>query len=193
MKTMFMDTSTQNLFVGFFEDNNIIYYYTQAGNNNHSDYLLTNIENGLKEHDLKVSDFDRIIVGIGPGAYTGLRVGLTVAKMFSWTLNIPLYTISSLDILFTGVKNDGIYPVATKAKKDYVYSKVLEIKNGNYNVLKEEVFLEKTLFLESLKQYNVTKFIDENNFELNLLNLERFITKVEDVTFLEPNYLRGEM
>lgn len=193
MKTMFMDTSTQNLFVGFCEDNHIIYYHTQTGHNNHSDYLLTNIEKGLKEHNLEVKDFDRIVVGIGPGAYTGLRVGLTVAKMFSWTLNIPLYIISSLDLLMTGVKEDGIYAIMTKAKKDYVYSKIVQVQDGKCIVLKEEAFMEKVKFIELLKEYGVTRIIDENDYELDLLNLDSYISKVEDVVFLEPNYLRGAM
>ena len=92
MKTLVLDTSTNLLYISFIEDNKVIYEVKSIGLNNHSDYLLDLIEKGLKENNLQVKDFDRILLGKGPGAYTGLRVSMSVAKIFSWTLNIAFFS-----------------------------------------------------------------------------------------------------
>jgi tRNA threonylcarbamoyladenosine biosynthesis protein TsaB len=193
MRTMVIDTSTQVLLLSFVQDEKVIYLTNEVGKNNHSDYLLKSIEAGLKELNLQVKDFDRIVVGIGPGAYTGLRVGLTVAKMFSWTLNIPLYTISSLDIVASGyLKTDGIYSIMMRAKKGYIYGKVLEVKNETIKTLTQETFLPIEEFKELTKIYQDRLLVDEDKIDFNPLILkDQILTKIDDVTFLEPNYLRG--
>lgn len=194
MRTMIIDTSTQLLIVSFVVDDKIIYEAKQMGSNNHSDHLLEYIKEGLKKANLEVKDFDRIIIGIGPGAYTGLRVSLTVAKMFSWTLNIPLYTISSLDLLTSeALSIDGIYAVMMKAKKGYIYGKVISVKNQELTIIEPETFMEKPTFEALISKYDY-KLIDEEHIAYSALNVkDNLLTKVEDVTFLEPNYLRGEM
>lgn len=194
MKTMIIDTSTQLLIISFIDGDKVLYEVKQVGSNNHSDNLLSLIEKGLKKVKLEVKDFNRIIVGIGPGAYTGLRVSLTVAKMFSWTLNIPLYTMSSLDLLASGYNDDGLYAVMMKAKKDYIYGKVYSLKNKEMMILEPEMFLDKVSFLDLIKKYKLTKIVDENSINYASLKInETLLTKVSDITFLEPNYLRGEM
>ena len=195
MKTMVIDTSTQLLIVSFVEDDKVLYEVKKVGNNNHSDNLLKQIEIGLKATNLGVVDFNRIIVGIGPGAYTGLRVSLTVAKMFCWTLNIPLYTVSSLDLLASGhFRTDGRYAVMMKAKKDYVYGKIFAVKAGVEVTLEPEVFMERNSFLEVIEKYQQIKIIDEDAINYLSLNLDdNKLLLVEDSSFLEPNYLRGAM
>lgn len=191
MRTMIMDTSSKMLIVSFLENEKIIYQSVLSGKNNHSDNLLKTIKTGLDELDLKVDDFDEMIVGVGPGAYTGLRVSLTVAKMFCWTLKKDLYIISSLDLLSSGVKEDGIYVVSMHAKKDYVYHKIFEIKNGKRIVLENEKFLEKTYSNMINEKYNVKKIIDQEEIMYNALNIKNCsLEKVNDLFLLEPNYLR---
>lgn len=190
MKTMFLDTSTNLLYVSFVIDNKVVYEVKSEGLNNHSDYLLKYIEEGLNELSLQVKDFDNFVVGIGPGAYTGLRVSLAVAKMFAWTLNLPLYTISSLDLLTSGVCQDGEYAICFKAKKDYSYFKTIKIENGKKIRSKEE-FLSNDEIDEKI---DLTKYIriTHENMQINVLNVTQDqLTKVENIHALEPNYLRA--
>ncbi|NLD27063.1 MAG: tRNA (adenosine(37)-N6)-threonylcarbamoyltransferase complex dimerization subunit type 1 TsaB, partial [Acholeplasmataceae bacterium] len=108
MKQMVIDTSSKILYVAFLDGDQEIYSVANEGTNNHSENLINVIKAGLEKYDLAVRDFDRIIVGIGPGSYTGLRVGVTVAKVFAWTLKIPLFCVSSLDVLASGyLDQDG--------------------------------------------------------------------------------------
>ncbi len=195
MKSLILDTSTNFLIVSFIDDNKIIYEVKEEGKNNHSDNLLRFIEIGLKKHKLEVKNFDRIIVGIGPGAYTGLRVSLTVAKMFSWCLGIPLFTISSLELLISGyLDSDGIYAVKFRAKKDYCYSMVVVIKNKEIQYLEKESFVSLEEFNKSLLKYSNPIIIDEQFINYNALNIsEDNLVKVTEIHCLEPNYLRSDI
>lgn len=61
-----------------------------------SRYLLPAIEAGFAEAGLSIQEIGKIVVGVGPGSYTGIRVGAIVAKMLAFTLNKPLIGVSSL-------------------------------------------------------------------------------------------------
>lgn len=192
MKTLVLDTSTNLLYISFIEDNKVIYEVKSIGLNNHSDYLLDLIEKGLKENNLQVKDFDRILLGKGPGAYTGLRVSMSVAKMFSWTLNIPLYTISSLDLLTSGYKEEGLYLIKFKAKKGYIYHKAYTLENNQKNIITQEMFVNDE-FIETYEQnkFNKVNIISNDLYNIDVLNIkEEEIELVENVHALEPNYLR---
>ncbi|HHU55363.1 MAG TPA: tRNA (adenosine(37)-N6)-threonylcarbamoyltransferase complex dimerization subunit type 1 TsaB [Acholeplasmataceae bacterium] len=191
MKTLVIDTSTQVMYLSILSNDEILYEKILLGKNNHSENLIKEIKKGLEKLNLEVKDFSKIIVGIGPGSYTGLRVSLVVAKMFSWTLNIPLYTVSSLDMIASGFfDNDGKYLIKTKAKRGYVYCKLVEIRDGKYH----EVISDKFLSIEEFEKLinNEMKIISEDNFSFNPLNLVN-IKNVDDIYLLEPNYLRGEL
>ena len=189
MRTLILDTSTNLLYISFIENDNIIYEVKSFGLNNHSDHLLPLIEEGLNKNNLKVKDFDRIILGGGPGAYTGLRVSMSVAKMFAWTLNIPLYSISSLDLLTTGYKENGLYLVKFKAKKGYIYHKAFSICDNNKKIEKEEMFISEN-YIETYTEENKT-IISNDDISIDSLNIkENELTLVSNVHALEPNYMR---
>lgn len=188
MKTLVLDTSTNLLYVCFIEDNKVIYEVKTIGQNNHSDHLLSTITEGLNKFKWQVKDFDKIILGVGPGAYTGLRVSMTVAKMFAWTLNIPLYTISSLDLLTSGYTEDGIYVTKFKAKKGFVYFKSFEIKDKVKTILEEDKFISDDYLPLNNKSIQI---ITNDLIQINSLNIkENEIKLVTNIHNLEPNYLR---
>ena len=192
MKTLVLDTSTNLLFISFIFDDKVVYEVKSVGLNNHSDYLLDLIQKGLNETNIQVKDFDKIIIGVGPGAYTGLRVSVSVAKMFSWTLNIPLYEISSLDLLTSGYKEDGLYLIKFKAKKGYIYHKAFEINDNAKKIITEEIFVSDE-FIDTYEKDNFKNvFIVSNDlYNIDVLNIkEENIKLVENVHALEPNYLR---
>jgi tRNA threonylcarbamoyladenosine biosynthesis protein TsaB len=191
MKTLVLDASSNILYISFYDNNKEIYLIKGEGRNNHSENLLQAVSAGLDQCNLRLSDFKKIIVGIGPGSYTGLRVALTVAKMFAWTLEIPLYTASSLDILASGYfNNDGIYAITSRAKKGHVYGKLLEIKSGGQNVIFDDCFLETEKFLKKIEGYNYFE-VNSDNYRFNPLNLN--IHPVSNLHELTPNYLRSEI
>ncbi|MDY0063638.1 MAG: tRNA (adenosine(37)-N6)-threonylcarbamoyltransferase complex dimerization subunit type 1 TsaB [Bacilli bacterium] len=195
MKTLFIDTSTSFLVIAFLNNQEMVYSVKKEGKNNHSDHLLNEIQIGLKAVHLDFKDLDRIIVAIGPGAYTGLRVSLTVAKMLCWTLSIPLYTISSLESLGSGFfHRDGTYILAMHAKKGFVFSSIVRIKNGLKEVLQDEGYLSLAEWQERKNAYPEAVLIHEENADWDISRLDAsFFMKQESIHLVEPNYLRGEL
>lgn len=90
----------------------------------HASSLLANIHEGFREHDLQVADLDLISVGIGPGSFTGARIGLSLAKGLARADNLPLVGVSSLACL--------TYPHAITRPIDYVI--------GAYDARRHEVY-----------------------------------------------------
>ena len=196
MRTMILDTSSPNLFISFVEDGKEIFQKVLKTVNNHSELFLDNVKDGLDKLNLEVKDFDKIIVGIGPGSYTGLRVSLTVAKTFAWTLNIPLYTVNSLYILGSGYFNcDGKYAICNIAKKNHYYYQLLEVKDGVVSDTIEARFSSIDEFNELMKSYSNHKVITFDDFKydgVNICNLNNVI-EVLDIHPLVPNYLRKDI
>ena len=191
-RIMVLDTSSSYLFINFIEDNKIIYTVMSEGKNNHSDNLLKDIKEGLDKLALEVKDFDAFVCGKGPGMYTGLRVSMTVAKTFAWTLNKPLYVVSSLDLLASDYLNkDGKYAIMMKAKKDYSYTKIFEVKDNKYNLLKQEEFLNNEDFLNICSNCEI---IDNSKIKIDVMKLnDSMFEYVNNIHALEPNYLRSDI
>lgn len=189
MKVLILDTSSNYLYLHL-SNGNDEYNVVLEGKNNHSEKLMPLIEEGLKKLNLEIKDLERIICGIGPGSYTGLRVGLTVCKVFAWTANIPLYTISSLTILGSGyLKDDGKYAITNTAKKDYLYTKIISVVNGKVEVEQDDEFIAKEEFLDKLNS-NIN-VINEESFKFDSQMIVKLADSlVEDVHGLVPNYLR---
>lgn len=194
MKILILDTSSPFLYVGIMDGEKEVYQKVLEGKNNHSEHLMNTIEEGFFISGFGVKELDQIIVGIGPGSYTGLRISLVVAKMFSWTLHIPLYTVSSLEILSSGhFVKDGIYAIANVAKKHYVYAKVVEVKNQALKTIIEEQFILEAEFLASMEQKNNT-YVDSKQYLFDgamIVTLPK--TLVEDIHAISPNYLRKDI
>lgn len=191
MKILMIDTATENLYVRFFDDvdGKVFFSKEMMTHNNHSENLLTVIEEGLKLNNIKLKDFDKIIVGEGPGSYTGLRVAMVVAKMASYTLNIPLYTVSSLTYVGSGYLNklnENIL-ISIKAKKGHSYIKVYEKETNR--VLVEDIFLTDEEKEKIVSQYSAY-VVNESNYKLNEEIINRYAVLVDNVHELTPNYLR---
>jgi len=94
-----IDTSTSYLSVALVEsddyDSEEIGSVQEKTQNNQSEILLSRIETLLNKHGYKPTDLEKIAVAIGPGSYTGVRVGVTVAKTLAYALNIPVTPMSS--------------------------------------------------------------------------------------------------
>ena len=187
MNTLILDTSSNYLYIYL---NNRIdkYEVILEGRNNHSEKIIDLISEGLNKLNLEVSDLERIIIGIGPGSYTGLRVSLTVSKMFSYLKDIPLYITSSLNILGSGYfKNDGKYLVTNIAKKDHVYYKKVVVNNGEIESSNDNFI--NTSELEKIN--DGYKLINENNYLFDASVITKLATeKVDNIHDLTPNYIR---
>ena len=103
MRTLAIDTATQSLSVALLIDGQLIAETTTNTRIQHSTQLLPLIDNLFSTVKWKPEQLEQIIVTRGPGSYTGLRIGVTAAKTLAQTLNIPLFSVSSLEALLPQV------------------------------------------------------------------------------------------
>ena len=101
MISLFIDTSNSRLVIGLINENKneIISYYNEKVNNDISSKIFGVIENCVDGSGYNPKDIDKIYVATGPGSFTGVRIGVTIAKTFAWSLNVKVIPISSLEIL----------------------------------------------------------------------------------------------
>lgn len=87
----------------------------------HGEYLAPMIEAGLHSAGASPRDLGAIVVGTGPGPFTGLRVGLVTAAVLAETLGIPAYGVCSLDGIAAAAQHKGELLVMTDARRKEVY------------------------------------------------------------------------
>ncbi|MED4073992.1 tRNA (adenosine(37)-N6)-threonylcarbamoyltransferase complex dimerization subunit type 1 TsaB [Priestia endophytica] len=144
MKTLAIDTSTDTLGVALVDEDKVIGEIITNVKKNHSVRAMPSVETLLKDCGIKPKDLERIVVAKGPGSYTGVRIGVTIAKTLSWSLNIPLVGVSSLEVLAAnGRFFDGYISPVFDARRQQVYTglykyedKLVEV-NADVNILNE--------------------------------------------------------
>lgn len=94
-----LDTSSQSLSLALMQGEDLLAELTTNTQIKHSRQLLPLLASLMEQLDYKYEDLEAVVVSRGPGSYTGLRIGATVAKMLAWTLRIPLYSVDSLALL----------------------------------------------------------------------------------------------
>ncbi|HEY3996849.1 MAG TPA: tRNA (adenosine(37)-N6)-threonylcarbamoyltransferase complex dimerization subunit type 1 TsaB [Mycobacterium sp.] len=85
----------------------------------HAERLTPNVISALDDSGLTMSDLDAVVVGCGPGPFTGLRAGMATAAAYGHALGIPVHGVCSLDAI--GVRTSGDILVVTDARRREVY------------------------------------------------------------------------
>jgi tRNA threonylcarbamoyl adenosine modification protein YeaZ len=117
-----LDTSTV-VNVGLAQGEEVLATASLADQMAHAEQLMPLISDCLNDAGVRPADLDRLVVGLGPGPFTGLRVGVATAQVLSYVLHVQMHGICSLDILaaqFAG-RSSGDFVVATDAKRREVY------------------------------------------------------------------------
>ena len=114
-KVLAIDTSTSRTSVAIIEDSKVLYNSFRDGATAHGPSLPA-----LVQEALAVSDVDEVVVGMGPGPFTGLRVGIAFAQSFALAREIPVRGVCSLDAIAAQIKeNDFIVTVDARRKEVY--------------------------------------------------------------------------
>jgi len=184
-KTLLFDVSTNVMFVGYAKMGQLIDHTVRIAIRDHAKFLVDRIDSLLKRNKLTLDQIDEIIVGYGPGSYTGIRIAVMVAKMLGYTKGIPVKTVSSLFFLTSGY--EGKICAAIDARRGYVFSAVYE----NGKTLLEDGYRKLTdLYLEKAYAGSNLIFIDDRNYEVSVSRIIEESKLVTDIHGLEPMYLR---
>ncbi len=123
MLILALDTSTLVSSVALVEPGKVIAELNQETRLTHSEMLMPHIEDVLKRAEKTVQDISAIAVSIGPGSFTGLRIGLATAKTMAYTRGVPSIGISTLESLAWNCPVEGVNLVPMlDAQKGNVYT-----------------------------------------------------------------------
>lgn len=123
-----LEVSTERGIIAVFDQKRAIFQEQLPFGFQCSHALLPELENKLKNNAFKLSDLSYIAVGVGPGSYTGIRVGASIAKSLAFVLNIPLIGVCTLDTFIPD--EDGLFAAIIDAKIGGAYLQSGRLKNG---------------------------------------------------------------
>lgn len=115
-----IDTST-DVRVGVARDGDVLARRHVADTRQHVERLVPLVRDALAEAGARLADLDLICVGLGPGPFTGLRVGIVAAQTLSAIRNLPLHGVCSLDVIAAAVTGPSEFVVASDARRKEVY------------------------------------------------------------------------
>jgi tRNA threonylcarbamoyladenosine biosynthesis protein TsaB len=140
MTILAIDTSNYPLGVALIEENQVLGEYITNLKKNHSVRIMPAIQTLMKDCERTPADLTKIVVAKGPGSYTGVRIGVTIAKTMAWSLKIPLVGVSSLEILASGTGRyfDGFISPLFDARRGQVYTGLYQFQNGKLTTAKED-------------------------------------------------------
>ena len=121
MISLFIDTSLSDVSIALVKEGKLLSNIKNTSPKEHSIYTTKFIEDILKENNLEPNDVNEIVVVNGPGSFTGIRIGVTIAKMYAYLLKINIKEITSLKIRVLGFTGD--YFLST-----------IDAKHGNYYI-----------------------------------------------------------
>ena len=132
--------------------NSAVFEANLEGTPRHSEQLLDLIAEGLKRLGLKKHDLDALVWGLGPGSFTGLRIGLSVLKGFCLGLKKPSFGVSSLDAIALGSGLvSGNLMVCLDARREHIYAAQYRFEKGRVKKILSDSILSLDQFMTKAK------------------------------------------
>jgi tRNA threonylcarbamoyladenosine biosynthesis protein TsaB len=158
---------------------------------------MIELQKVFDESNKKPFDVNKIMVINGPGSFTGIRIGVTVAKIYAWACNINVIPISSLKAYALSNKGYDYYVSIIDARRDSVYAGIYDNK---YNSIMEDTYITKEELINKIKNFNNVLVVgntnldgyDVKNNDLNIENIYNYYKKEEGISshMLNPVYLK---
>jgi len=211
-----LETATEICSVALSKGSEIIASICLDKGNSHTEHLFPFIEQVLAESNCKISELDGVVLSIGPGSYTGLRIGASAAKGICYALNIPLIGISTLQsVIFSAIRTQKeeknvLYCPMIDARRMEVFTALFN-ENGEAVTEVENKIIDEHSFASELKNHIIyfcgngmpkcksvlqhpnARFIDAPLEAANMLlpALVKYKNQqFEDVAYFEPFYLK---
>ena len=197
MINLYIDTSSSDVSIACLKDDTLLNSIVRNIPNKHSVYTLSYIKEVLDNSNIDKKDIDNIYVVNGPGSFTGIRIGLTIAKTYSYLLDKPLIPVSSLKALALSTNKDLVLSIVKANSSNYY----IGLYDNNFSEIIEEQFTSIYNLKEIVNKYN--PYIVSNE-ELNIsdikvnkvsLDFSKIINYYKDKNKLnsyelKPNYLK---
>lgn len=196
-----MDTSTRSASVAIMEDDTLLCEFSINNKLTHSQKLMLQLESILKISGEKIEDIDLVAVCVGPGSFTGIRIGLSAAKAIAQVRNIPMIAVSSLELAARNFDYfDGRVFAILDAQRDRLYYDLYEFDAKTSEIISqagERVIQADDLF-EEIKKIDGPKIITGEGLNKTRDRLEKLaeddpqlILASEDKTVNKASNLAG--
>ena len=179
-----IDTANTPLSIAIIKDGEILVEENNSMAINHSLRAMPAIEELFNKANIVPSDIDSIAVSEGPGSYTGVRIGVTIAKTLAWTLKKPLVGVSSIKSLATNcLFFDGLLCPIVDARRSNVYAGAYRFENNKLVSVIEDGHFSIGELIEKLKDYNCPVLFIGKDTELHK---EQLIEDMSDFAVFAP-------
>lgn len=195
MKVLYIDTSSSYLYTAIVENGKSITEIKKDFGHNLSEKALPEIVSLFDNNNLKPEQIDKIIVVNGPGSFTGIRIGITIAKVYAWSLNVPITTITSLEAMMLS-SNKNMYRVPViDARRKYVFGAIYD--QDNKEIIKPQYMTIDNLKkkLETIKDYTVITnddIKDLDNKESYNPDIPRIVEYFKEKEIINPHAVNPE-
>ena len=199
MKILYVDTSSNYLYSGIVIDNSIKSEVKEELGKDLSKVALPKIIKLFDEASITPQDLDKIMVVIGPGSFTGVRIGVTIAKTIAWSLNIPIVPVSGLTAMaLSNPMSDNYSMPLIDARRGYVYGALYD---KDMNSVVEDTHMELEELKNKVKNYCPITVITNNDIKIsydvveynpNILKIVNYFKDKEGVNphLVNPIYLK---
>ncbi len=214
-----IETATQTCSVALAEDGRLVKVVEKTERNIHASVITLFIEELMLSAGKTYADLDAVAISMGPGSYTGLRIGVSTAKGLCYALDIPLIAINTLEAMSSGflsncfsVNQQTLFCPMIDARRMEVYCSIFDYQNNNILPTVAKI-IDTDSFADLFEQYvvyffgdgaakcedilgvnlNARVFDDFNNSSshLTILAFEKYKQNAfEDIAYFEPYYLK---
>jgi len=173
MISLFIDTSLSDVSIALIKDEKLLTIIHRDISNERSIYVVKYIDDILKENLISPSEVNEIIVVNGPGSFTGVRIGVTIAKTYAYLKKIRIVTITSLLARVIGLDSKYLMSLID-AKHDNYY---IGLYDKNYNKILEKIG-SKEEAQKLIEKYR-PKVVDNTNKEYDIVEITKYSKKLK--------------
>ena len=184
IRYLYIDTSSSYLYTAIVENEKLLSEIKEEFGQSLSEVALPKIASMFEKTNLEAKDINKIIVVDGPGSFTGIRIGITIAKVYAWSLNIPITTITSLEAMALSSDKETVHVPMINARRGYVYTAIYD---KDYNELLKPQHMKLEDLLKELEKINEYEFISNDKFE-GIDNIKEYNPNLEKVV----NYFKDK-
>ncbi len=193
MKYLLIDTTTSNVTVAIIENNKILFNYQNTIISDMSSKILPIIEAGFNSVNFNLRDIDKIFVVNGPGSFTGIRVGVTIAKTIASALNKNIITLSSLEYMATTFTDKKYLVPIIDARRGNVFAGIYD---NNLKLIEKDSLISLNELMKKIdSNYELISYDNINNSIKPKVDILKIILKHENDKSINPhkvnpNYLK---
>lgn len=193
MISLFIDTSISFPTISFVKNDEVLFYFHEEIKFDMSSRILPIIDLGLKEANISLNSIEKIFIVTGPGSFTGVRIGVTIAKTIAWALKKDLIPISSLEYMATTLTEKKYLIPIIDARRGNVFAGIYD---NNLNCLQNDSLINlEELIKGKNNDYELLSYDKLENAIIPIPNIIKLINKhFNDVGInphtLKPNYLK---